>query len=73
MKTTFKSTSEHGLCPKGQVDPDKLLAWLNERIVDANSAIYAAAMNGSDHPGAAARKAAYKELKNTLFGDLYDT
>lgn len=73
MKVIYKTTSEHGLTPGGKLPPEKLLVWLNEKIVAASERIETAGQNGSSDDRAEGERDACRALKRELFGNLYDT
>ena len=73
MKVYFKATSETGLTPNGAVSPENFLAFLNERIIECNLAIHNSAMNGGDGGDSTGALAAYRRIKDQLFGEVYNT
>lgn len=72
-KARFRTTSNAGMTPNGVPDAENTLTWLNNRIVECNMAIDGAAHNGSDAPLARGALDAYKNMKQHLFGEVYNT
>lgn len=72
MKVVYKTTSEQGMTPGGNLPPEKLLEWINAKIIDANMRIENSGQNGGSNSRAEGQRYVLRELKAELFGNVYD-